>query len=100
MRCNELLETMNDYLDGNAGFTSCRRLREHLVDCVSCRIVVDNIRHTITLYRAGEEVSVPAKLHERIWLLMRDRWPVKNRVTDPMKERKDGQPSIPAGDVS
>ena len=65
MKCQELLSALNDYVDGDTRSALCRALQEHLADCGSCRVVIDNIRQTITLYRAGETMPLPTGLHER-----------------------------------
>jgi predicted anti-sigma-YlaC factor YlaD len=74
MRCEELLSALNEYVDGETQSALCRALREHLADCNPCRIVIDNIRQTITLYRNSEVVCLPAGLHERLSAILRQRW--------------------------
>ena len=54
MKCEELLSALNEYLDGETQSALCEALQEHLADCHSCRLVIDNIRQTIALYRSGE----------------------------------------------
>ena len=65
MRCDELLSALNEYLDGDTRSALCQALQEHLANCNSCRVVIDNIRQTITLYRVGEASPLPAGLHEK-----------------------------------
>ena len=74
MRCRELLRALNEYLDGETQSALCQALREHLADCNTCRIVIDNIRQTITLYRDSKETPLPTGLHGRILAIMRKRW--------------------------
>lgn len=74
MQCQELLGALNDYVDGDTRSALCQTLQEHLADCGSCRVVINNIRHTITLYRAGERMPMPAGLHEKIHSIMQERW--------------------------
>ena len=74
MKCQEFLGALNDYVDGDARSALCRALQEHLADCVQCRIVIDNVRQTITLYRASERMPMPTGLHEAIRSVMHDRW--------------------------
>jgi predicted anti-sigma-YlaC factor YlaD len=74
MQCQELLSHLDEYVDGETQSALCRALREHLAGCESCRVVVDNIRQTITLYRAGARVSFPPGLHERLCAIMRQQW--------------------------
>jgi predicted anti-sigma-YlaC factor YlaD len=74
MKCEELLAALNEYVDGEQQSALCQALQEHLVHCNPCQIVIDNIRHTITLYRAGEAVLLPAALHEQLRSLLREQW--------------------------
>ena len=77
MKCEELLGALNDYVDGKTQSALCQAIQEHLADCNPCRLVIDNIRQTITLYRAGERVPLPAGLHERIRSILQNRWAAK-----------------------
>jgi predicted anti-sigma-YlaC factor YlaD len=77
MQCDELLSALNDYMDGDTRSAICQAIREHMAECKACRIVIDNIRQTITLYRAGEIMPLPAGLHEKIHSIMRQRWAAK-----------------------
>ncbi len=77
MKCEELLAALNEYVDGQRQTDLCRALQEHLDHCNPCQVVVDNIRQTITLYRSGEVVPLPAELHEQLRGLLRARWASK-----------------------
>ncbi len=77
MKCKELLGAVNEYVDGETQSALCQALHEHLTGCNTCRVVIDNIRQTITLYRADEVVPLPAGLHERLHNIMRERWAAK-----------------------
>jgi predicted anti-sigma-YlaC factor YlaD len=77
MKCKELLGALNEYVDGETQSALCRALQEHLAHCDSCRLVIDNMRRTITLYRAGEVVPLPPGLHERLHSIMHERWAAK-----------------------
>jgi hypothetical protein len=37
-------------------------------------VVVDNIRQTITLYRQGQQIELPAACHDRLHAILRERW--------------------------
>jgi predicted anti-sigma-YlaC factor YlaD len=81
MKCEELLAALNEYVDGEQKSALCQALQEHLVNCNPCQIVIDNIRQTITLYRAGEAVPLPALLHEQLRSLLREQWARKFPAT-------------------
>jgi predicted anti-sigma-YlaC factor YlaD len=74
MKCEELLGALNDYVDGDVQSALCQALQAHLTDCHSCRLVIDNIRQTILLYRAGQCVAMPTGLHERFCAILRRQW--------------------------
>jgi predicted anti-sigma-YlaC factor YlaD len=74
MTCEEILAALNEYVDGERGSAICAAFQEHLAQCNPCQLVVDNIRQTITLYKSGQPVELPAELHERLRELLRDRW--------------------------
>jgi predicted anti-sigma-YlaC factor YlaD len=74
MKCEELLAALNEYVDGEQQSALCQALREHLAQCDPCQIVIDNIRQTITLYREGEVVPLPAALHEQLRSVLRVQW--------------------------
>lgn len=77
MKCEELLGALNEYVDGQTHTALCRAFQSHLADCNSCRIVIDNIRQTITLYRAEESVPMPSGLHDTLRAIMCQRWAAK-----------------------
>jgi hypothetical protein len=77
MNCEELLAALNEYVDGHLDSGVCDAFQEHLKGCNPCQIVVDNIRKTITLYKAGEPYEIPAELHRRLCESVRSRWNAK-----------------------
>ena len=81
MKCEELLAALNDYVDGELDPAICESFQAHLADCNPCQIVIDNIRRTITLYRAGRPVELPAELQQQLCRLLQERW--KARFSHP-----------------
>jgi anti-sigma factor RsiW len=74
MKCDDLLALLNDYVDGDVAAGLCADLERHLAGCNPCQVVVDNIRQTITLYKAGQPFELPVGLHERLQAAWRQRW--------------------------
>ena len=74
MNCEELLAALNEYVDGTTTPGICEEFRRHLEGCNPCQVVVDNIRHTITLYQCGQVIEVPAGCRARLHLALRERW--------------------------
>jgi len=77
MTCEELLAALNEYVDSEAAAGVCEAFKEHLRGCNLCQVVVDNIRGTITLYKAGEPYELPPEFHEGLCRLLKARWRAK-----------------------
>lgn len=77
MKCDDLLKALNDYVDGRIDPAVCERFESHLAGCNPCQIVVDNIRQTITLYKAGEPYELPEEFRNELRLSLRDKWKKK-----------------------
>jgi anti-sigma factor RsiW len=77
MKCEDLLAALNEYVDGDLDPAICDAFEQHLAECNPCQIVVDNIRKTITLYKAGEPFDMPAEFEKRLRQQLRERWKAK-----------------------
>ncbi|MBN2577505.1 MAG: zf-HC2 domain-containing protein [Pirellulales bacterium] len=77
MKCEELLAALNDYIDGDRASVLCQALEGHLAECNPCQIVIDNVRQTIALYKAGQPFDLPPELHEQLHQLFKERWEKK-----------------------
>jgi len=77
VKCEELLAALNEYVDGSIDPGICEAFEEHLKGCNPCQIVVDNIRQTITLYKAGEPFELPKEFHEQLRRQLREKWRAK-----------------------
>jgi anti-sigma factor RsiW len=66
--CRELLGSISEYMDGSLQEDLCRELERHLSSCENCRVVVDTLKKTISLYQADEvDTAVPAAVRERLF---------------------------------
>jgi anti-sigma factor RsiW len=74
MKCDDLLRALNDYVDGVIDPAICERFESHLAGCNPCQIVVDNIRQTISLYKAGEPYELPVEFRTVLRRSLRDKW--------------------------
>ena len=83
--CGELLALLNEYVDGKVDVAVCKELESHLAGCNPCRVVVDNIRKTITLYRNDEPCELPAAFRKRLHTALRECWKKKEHE----KKRRD-----------
>lgn len=69
IRCKDLLDSLSDYVDGTLGNAICQEIETHIAECSNCRIVVDTLRKTVSLYHttADEPANVPAPVRERLY---------------------------------
>jgi predicted anti-sigma-YlaC factor YlaD len=74
MKCEELLTALEEYLDREPDSDRWAALDEHLAVCPPCRLVVDNVRQTIALFRAGEPYRLPSPQHEHLCAALRAQW--------------------------
>jgi anti-sigma factor RsiW len=65
--CKSLLGSLSDYVDGTAQEDLCRELERHLADCEDCRIVVDTLKKTVSLYHANTDTNLPLAVRERLF---------------------------------
>ena len=75
--CGELLALLNEYVDGGVDPAVCKEIEDHLTQCNPCRVVVDNIRKTITLYRKDEPCELPVEFRDRLHATLRKCWKAK-----------------------
>lgn len=66
--CTHFLGSLSDYIDGTLDETLCVEIRKHMQECERCRIVVDSIGKTISLYQTVEaQTSVPDEVRQRLF---------------------------------
>lgn len=81
--CGELLALLNEYVDGGVDPSVCKDLEAHLARCNPCKVVVDNVRKTITLYRNDKPCELPVEFRDRLHAALRNCW----KETRPGKKR-------------
>jgi RNA polymerase sigma-70 factor (ECF subfamily) len=74
MKCDQLLAALSEYVDGTLEPGICEELQRHLDGCNPCQVVVDNIRKTITVYKHGQAIELPAAFRDRLHAALRERW--------------------------
>jgi len=66
-QCRHLLGDLSDYVDGEASAELCAEIERHLADCDNCRVVVDTLRKTVSLYHELPQPELPAAARERLY---------------------------------
>lgn len=69
--CQELLSQFSDYIDGELDDAVCAELEAHLAECPNCRILVDTLRKTISLYHDHSEPELPADVRQRLFRVLK-----------------------------
>jgi anti-sigma factor RsiW len=78
MKCEELLQLLNEYVEGTVDPSLCQEFERHMAGCNPCQVVVDNIRKTITLYKDGQPCELPALFRDRLHSALRQHWKAKH----------------------
>jgi anti-sigma factor RsiW len=68
-KCQALLGSLSDYVDGILSEELCEEIDRHIAECQNCHVVVDTLRKTISLYQesALETGEVPGVVRERLF---------------------------------
>jgi RNA polymerase sigma-70 factor (ECF subfamily) len=66
MTCKGILDTLSDYLEGDAGVSVCNEIEEHLDGCERCRMHVDTMRAIVTLYKGWRGDQIPDDVSGRL----------------------------------
>jgi len=68
--CRDLLDGLSDFLDGEAPAELCAEIQRHMAGCKKCRVVVDTLRKTVTLYRQLPQPELPGQARERLYKVL------------------------------
>lgn len=74
MKCDQMLKLLSDFLDGQVDPALRAELEKHLSNCDPCRVVVDNLRGTVMLYRNDEAYELPLEFTSRLHAALKARW--------------------------
>jgi predicted anti-sigma-YlaC factor YlaD len=69
--CRRMVSVFSDYLDKDARAAVCRKVDEHLKNCPDCKMYLDTLSRTITLYRDLGTVAVPEPVQRRLFATIR-----------------------------
>jgi predicted anti-sigma-YlaC factor YlaD len=66
--CRQLLNSLSDYVDGDLQQELCDEIELHMKDCENCRIVIDTLSKTVSLYQTSSEAAVvPDEVRQRLF---------------------------------
>ncbi len=67
LRCRDILPDLSLYIDQEASAMLCEEIERHLAHCDNCRVVVDTLRRTVSLYQTLLQPELPDHLRERLY---------------------------------
>lgn len=77
MTCEELLAALNEVIDDASALALYAEFADHLSGCNPCQLVVDNIRKTIQLFKAGTPYPMPDAFQDRFRDALKAKWKAK-----------------------
>lgn len=70
-KCPELINELSDYLDGVAAPEICAEIERHLQECPDCKVMVDTLEKTISLYRERDgDTELPEDVRKRLYRVL------------------------------
>lgn len=67
MGCRDMLGNLSDYVDGELEAELCAEIEQHVSCCSNCRIVVDTLKRTVTLYHDHGHEPLPEDVRNRLF---------------------------------
>ena len=71
LRCQDIVELLDDYLDGALEPTDTAALEAHLAGCGDCAAFMATYRGTVRASRKLSEDQLPPELRQRLLTLLR-----------------------------
>lgn len=71
MNCDEIFESLSEFIDEELAAAKCRELKVHLEGCDNCQVVVDTLRRTVTLYREVPAPRLPEEARLKLHAVIR-----------------------------
>lgn len=68
--CRQYLEAISAYVDGALEDELCRELEAHMATCDNCRVVVNTVAKTISLYHQMPAPEMPSHVRERLYRVL------------------------------
>jgi anti-sigma factor (TIGR02949 family) len=66
VKCSDVINQLSDYLDAEAAQELCAELEAHLAECPPCRVQIDTVKKTISLYRSESSIDCPEQVRMRL----------------------------------
>jgi predicted anti-sigma-YlaC factor YlaD len=70
VECEGVREKLSEFLDRDLVDAICREIEQHIERCHDCRVEVDTVRKTITLYQKAGDVELPIRVSAELETVM------------------------------
>ena len=73
MNCKGVIRELSNYIDGELEPAIQQELERHLSHCEDCTMILDQTKKSIEILCDSEPIPLPADLHSRLHLALRDK---------------------------
>jgi anti-sigma factor RsiW len=84
-KCQHYLQSLSDYVDGTLSEELCRELESHVAECENCRIVVNTLTKTVSLYHQLPSPEMPSDVRERLYKVL----DIRSLYGGPLDDQED-----------
>ncbi len=70
LTCDDILELLDDYVDGDLSADLCEAIEEHLASCHHCYVLVDSTRKSLMLYHLLTPPEMPEDVEIRLFKVL------------------------------
>lgn len=70
LTCEEILNLLSDYVDGQLSPELCKEIERHMAECRDCYVVVDSFRKTLILYHRLDPPEMPREVEARLFRVL------------------------------
>jgi len=71
LNCEEVIQELSNFIDGDLDPALKRELENHLKDCADCRLIVNQTKKTIEIFCDSEPVELPSDMQSRLHDMLR-----------------------------
>ncbi len=68
--CRDYLGNLSLYVDGELSDELCQQIEAHMDECENCRVVVNTLSKTVTLYHQLPAPEMPNAVRERLYKVL------------------------------
>lgn len=70
MRCKEVLAQASEYIDDQLSEQICADIRQHMAECGNCRMFINTLEKTVSLYRLMPGERIPDQTRHQLYKVL------------------------------